>query len=90
MYATDRQTSDRCQIKASLNASALCGGGIIISVQHITRLNRIGRSYIYSVHVFCIGEWRTFLSPDEIPTTSPCVAVTRWFPSTQLLYSEPG
>jgi len=30
MYATDRQTSDRRQTKASLNAYALWGGGIII------------------------------------------------------------
>ena len=30
MYATDRQMTDKRQTKASLNASALWGGGIII------------------------------------------------------------
>ena len=32
MYATDRQTDVRRQTKASLNVSALWGGGIIISI----------------------------------------------------------
>jgi len=36
MYATDRRQTDRRQIKASLNASALWGGGII-KVAHFLR-----------------------------------------------------
>ena len=38
MYATDRQTSDRRQTKASLNASALWGGGIIIQIIKLTHI----------------------------------------------------
>ena len=47
MYATDRQTdrqtSDRSQTKASLNASALWGGGIISRIETERREGRKGK-----------------------------------------------
>jgi len=53
MYATDRQTSDRRQTKASLNASALWGGGITREGLHT--LSRCKSAPLYYVHYLTVS-----------------------------------
>jgi len=54
MYATDRQTSDRRQTKASLNTSALWGGGIITR-EGLHTLSRCKSAPLYYVHYLTVS-----------------------------------